>query len=74
MTWSFPTCMVPHPSWCQCDSQGQACINSVAYGIIAQKYHNGHMSATVEALRHYQYQADRSIMEGRDSEAADADL
>jgi len=36
-------------------------------------YCNGHMSATAEALRHYQYQGDRSVMEGQDSEAADAD-
>ena len=36
-------------------------------------YRNGHMSAAVEALRHYQYQGDRSVMEGQDSEAADAD-
>jgi len=36
-------------------------------------YCNGHMSAAVEALRHYQYQGDRSVMEGQDSEAADAD-
>jgi len=36
-------------------------------------YRNGHMSAAAEALRHYQYQGDRSVMEGQDSEAADAD-